>query len=137
MGQLVLNQDARTAGPSPDSLRFRFDAPVEITGVVISVDISGPRLVEVVAGVNVEHPYGIEAPGDGRHQPFTGRGWLLHTSDANDGGSSKIDEQVTLPVPVTLEPGDWVAIDAWIGNTLTEPTNVSPEVILFYRWLQV
>lgn len=134
MGQLVLEQAPRTSGPSPDSLRFRFDAPVEITGVLISVDIWGPSLVEVVAGVNVEHPYGIASSGEGG-QKFAGRDWLLHTSDSNDGGPSKIDEQIVLPVPVELAAGDWVAVDVWLGNHTTTVQGVSPEVILFYRWL--
>lgn len=135
MGQLILSQEPRTSGPSPDSLRFRFGAPVEVTGVVISVDIHGPQLVEVVASVNAEHPYGIEAPGDGRNQPFVARDWLLHTSDANDGGPSKIDEQISLPEPVELAAGDWVGISAWLGNTTITEQAVSPEVIVFYRWL--
>lgn len=139
MGQVMMHQEARTSGPSPDSLRFRFDAPVEITGVMVSVDISGPTLVEVAAGVNVEGPYGIS---DGHFDPdrenltrFAGRDWLIHTSDSNGGAPSKIDEQVTLPVPVELAAGDWIAVDGWVGNESTEPTRVSPEVIVFYRWV--
>lgn len=133
MGQLVQTQEPHTSGPSPESLRFRFTQPGQILGVSISVDIDGPELVEHVIGINVPHPYGIsEDHQDG--EPFEGDGWLLHVSDANGGQPSKIDEQLMLPHPVDMEAGDYISVDAWIGNQLPVPAGASPEVIVFYRY---
>lgn len=135
MGQWVLAQDARTSGPSPDSLRFTFDAPAHIVGIVVSVDISGMPLVEVVAGINTPAPYGIVEPGSTVHRDFVARDWLLHTSNANDGGPTHIDEQAWFPAGgFAVEPGDYVAIEAWLGNTAMQQRGVSPEVIVFYTW---
>jgi hypothetical protein len=135
MGQLTVRQAPYTSGPSADSLRFRFDAPVEVTGILVSIDISGPHLVELVAGINLDAPYGVEEAATGRSQTFVGRDWLIHTSDSNGGRPSKIDEHITLPTPVELAAGDWIAADTWLGNLTGIEQSVSPEVIVFYRWL--
>lgn len=52
MAQLEFRQSPRTTGVSPDTLRFRFDAPVDVQGVLISADIGpgGLALVEFAVG---------------------------------------------------------------------------------------
>lgn len=133
MVQRVMYQEARTTGPSPDRLRVTFDAPVVILGVLLSVDIDGPALVEFAVGIDPPAPYGLVEPGEGDHREFTARDWLLHASDSNGGRPSKIDEQAWYPGGFPLALGEAVILDAWLGNQLGYRTGVSPEMIVFYR----
>jgi hypothetical protein len=135
MGQRTMYQAPRTSGPSPDTLRFRFDAPVEVVGMMLSVDISGPELVEFAVGVNTPAPYGLVEPGDHLHREFIARDWLMHVSDANGGRPSKIDEAVWFPGSgFALDAGEYLALDAWLLNQHEAPRAVSPEWIVYYRW---
>jgi hypothetical protein len=120
----LLRQDPRTTGVSPDTLRFRFDAPAVVLGVGVSVDIWGPKLTEVVVGINQVVPYGTEA-----------RDWLIHTSDATD-GPSKIDERAWFGEDgFVVEAGDYVGVGAWLLNDTDRMQGITPEVIVYYRWL--
>ncbi len=98
MGQGTFRQHARTTGVSRDTLRFTFDRPVEVVGVLVSVDIRGMSITEVVVGINQPVAYGLEADA-----------WLIHTSDASD-GPSKIDEQAWFPVPFEVGPDDYIGV---------------------------
>lgn len=126
MGQLTFRQDARTTGVSPDTLRFRFDEPVRIMGVMVSADIGGRglELVEFAVGINQPVAYGTEGPD-----------WLIHVSDANEQRASKIDEHVWFPGGFYIGPDDFVGIGAWLYNGQTTEQSVSPEVIIYYEWV--
>lgn len=120
---IPFEQPPRQSGRTPSSIRFRPDAPMEVVGVKLSIDIGDVRLTEFTVAVNAENGYSTPA-----------RDTLMHVTDLND-GSSSIDEQVWFPEPFLLDAGDWAAVDAWVSNWSTRVGVVSPEVILFYRWV--
>lgn len=128
MVQHMLTIDPHTCGVSGDQLRVRFDQPVEVTGVDISVDIGGPlELVEVMASANGEAGYDRDADRTG--DP------LAHTSWAPVNGAPRaIDKTTILPAPISVPAGGFVTIGAWLCGGTGQP-RVSPEVILHYRWI--
>lgn len=134
MGQRVMYQEPRTSGPSADRLAFHFTQPAQIMGVLVSVDIAGPQLVELVVDINPEGVYGVKPELDGDHRPFSADGWLLHVSDVNT-GASKIDESIWFGADgPSVQAGDVVAVDSWLGNERMTREGISPEIIVFYRW---
>lgn len=130
MLQTILTQDARTTGTSPESIHLTFEAPAEIVGIAVSVDISSDMsIVEVAAGINDERGYGQSRTAD----------WLIHTSyAASDIRSGKIDESVWYGSGegFAVKAGDHVAVGAWLSNVATNASGISPEVVVYYRWLE-
>lgn len=129
--QEILNQQPRSSGFSQDAIHVNFDAPVEIVGVAVSVDIgTSMELVEVSAGINSQRGYGKAHTAD----------WLIHTSYAGDPWSSaggKIDEQVWFGPGDGFRvcPDDFVGVGAWLQNQGQVVDGVSPEVLFYYRWV--
>lgn len=134
MGQRIQSQEPRTSGPSPDTLRFVFDAPARIVGVRISVDVWRPlTLAEWAIGINAATPYGLVEAGTHEHREFVARDWLLHVSSTGD----SIDQQAWFGEGFEVGAGDAVTVDAWLQNSGTELAGLSPEVIVYYEWLPV
>lgn len=120
IGQLRFHQDARTVGPSPDRLDFRWDRPVHILGVLVSVEDRGMALTEIAVGIDAR-TYGLAA-----------RDWLIHTS--MNGGRST-DEHIWFPEPFAVHIDEAVNVTAYLFNDGTEPVWLSPEVIIYYEWI--
>lgn len=119
MGQHRFSIAAATSAPSPDRLDFRFDAPAEILGVLVSVDDRNLAMTEMAVGIDA-HTYGIHA-----------RDWLIHTSATG----KDTDEQVWFAEPFIVGPDNAVSVVAWLYNEQQAETWVSPEVIVYYRWI--
>lgn len=129
IGYGLLSMPAQSHGISPDTIRFEFDAPAQILGVMVSVDINAKQtLVEVSGAIGDDIGYGVNADAD----------WLIHTSHASDGDrSGSIDEHVMFAPSVApvVEAGEPVSFGAWIVNRRTARDGVVPEIIVYYRWL--
>lgn len=117
MGQAMFRQPPRTTGVSPDTIRFTFDGPVDILGVLVSVDVHDLPLVEFAVGVNPPVAYGTE-----------GGPWLIHTSSTGE----STDEHIWFPVPFEVGPDDFVSVGAWLYNGDELERSVSPEVIVYF-----
>ncbi len=124
--QHLFSQAGSSTGPSPDELSLKFSAPVDIQGILMSVDCwKSTRLVEFAAGINNKPAYQANGPTD----------MLLHVSFATNLEAGKIDEQVWFPKPFRMNPEDSLNIGAWIENVSPNPQNVSPEIIVYYTWV--
>ena len=124
MIQQLFHQQARVSGISPDEMNIRFDAPVEIQGILMSVDCwKSTRLVELAAGINQTPAYNAHSDKD----------MLMHVSFAGD-KAGKIDEQAFFPKPFLMTPEDSLNIGAWIQNVSGSEQSVSPEIIVYYTW---
>lgn len=125
--QHPFGQIASTSGRSRDELVIRFDAPVEILGIVASVDCwKSTRLVEFAGGINQKPAYQTNGPND----------MLFHVSFATNHEAGKIDEQFWFPKPFSLKTTDSINIGAWIQNVTSQTQNVSPEFIVYYSWIE-
>lgn len=124
--QLPFSQDAYISGQSPDELSIRFDVPVDIRGILVSVDCwKSTRLVEFAAGINQKPAYSTNSESD----------MLMHTSFATNSEAGKIDEQAFFPTPFRLSPDDRINIGAWIQNISGKKQIVSPKIIVYYNWV--
>ncbi len=122
--QHLFYQDGRTAGRSADELSLSFDAPVDIIGILMSVDCwKSTRLVEFAAGINQKPAYSINADNV-----------LFHVSFATNDTAGKIDEHIFFPTPYEMKVGDTLNFGAWIQNVSSKPQSVSPEFIVYYKW---
>lgn len=123
--QKHFNQEGYTSGRSPDELSVKFSDPVEVHGILMSVDCwKSTRLVEFAAGINQKPAYQTKGPGD----------MLIHASFATNHEAGKIDEQVWFPKPFLLSPSDSINIGAWIQNVSPKKQGVSPEIIVYYSF---
>lgn len=116
IGQLIFRQDPRTTGVSPDTIHFRFTEPVDVYGVLVSVDVHGLEIVEFAVGLN--EPVAYATTGE----------WLIHTSSTGD----SIDEHVWFPVPYEVGPDDYLNVGAWLYNGSEVEQSASPEVIVYF-----
>jgi len=122
------------SGISPDVLRVTFDQRAEIVGVLISVDHTDPHvtLAEFEARTNVENSgYGNEGMYDA----------LIHTSFAckpNYNCYGKTDEHIWFGKNSGIEVGsdDWITFGSWMLNIGNDKATVSPEFIVWYRWIE-
>lgn len=128
--QAIFEQEPWSSGPSAQAIHLGFDAPVEILGLAISVDIGGAMtLVEFSAGINARE-YGDDPSVD----------WLLHTSYSEDPyrfAHGNTDEQVWFGPGqgFEMDADDHLGVAAWLQNASGGFNAVSPEVIVWYRWL--
>lgn len=128
--QGVFEQEPWSSGPSPQAIHLSFDAPVEILGLAISVDIGGAMtLVEFSAGIGARQ-YGNDQGVD----------WLLHTSYSEDPyrfDHGHTDEQVWFGPDqgFAMDADDHLGVTAWLQNASHGYNAVSPEVVVWYRWL--
>lgn len=126
LGHRAFTMSDFTCGRSGDELRFRFDAPAQVIGVDLSVDLGGSmELVEVMVAAHGETGY---------HEEDRSTDPLLHAGYVQGDGSPNIEETVMLPYGVDLAAGDHITVGAWLCSTGVDQ-EVHPEVIVFYRWL--
>lgn len=123
--QSTFSQERYTSGVSPDEMSIRFDQPVEIHGLLMSVDCwKSTRLVELAAGINQKPAY----------QANSKNNMLMHVSFATNNQAGKIDEHIWFPKPFVLTPQDSLNIGAWIQNVSRKKQTISPEIIVYYSW---
>lgn len=123
-------QASATQGRSPDELRFVFDRPAAIRGVLISVDIpTSFFLAEFAVGIGNSPAYGS----------YRSANWLLHASFSSTAGNGgHIDEHIILPDGVEIGPDDFLGVGAWLGSGGIGGTvhEVFPEIIVYYEWIE-
>lgn len=123
--QAAFTQKPKVAGRSPDEIHVKFDNPVQIHGLLFSVDCwKSTRLVEFAAGINATPAYSLNESGR----------MLFHVSFATNDTAGKIDEHIWFPEPFSLGMQDSLNIGAWIQNISTDVQAVSPEIIVYYTW---
>jgi hypothetical protein len=119
-------QSPATHGRSVDELRFVFDRPARVLGVLISVDIGQLTLVEFAVGIDNSPGYGSSREAN----------WLLHVSyRAEPGQVGSIDEHVILPDGFEVEPGQFIGVGAWLNNGRSTVSSVFPEILIYYEWI--
>lgn len=112
---------AYTSGPSADVGRVTFDGPVDILGILISVDITdGVGLYEILVGKNMETWESNTVGG-------------LFQLSYQDMGTGRLDDHIWFPEPYPLDDDDWLAVVAWMYNRTDREAIVHPEVIVYYR----
>lgn len=125
--QEEFHQEAKTSGRSSDELSLSFDGDVEIYGLLFSIDCwKSTRLVEFAAGIDAKPAYQIN--GD---QPM-----LFHVTFATNNTAGSIDEHIWFPEPFHLESTQKINIGAWIQNISSKSQSVSPEIIVYYKWVK-
>ncbi|MBI4412352.1 MAG: hypothetical protein HY541_07710 [Deltaproteobacteria bacterium] len=123
--QKHFSQKGSTSGRSPDELSVTFSDPVEIHGILMSIDCwKSTRLVEFAAGINQKPAYQTKGENE----------MLMHVSFATSHEAGKIDEQVWFPKPFLMGPSDSLNIGAWIQNVSSKKQSVSPEIIVYYSF---
>lgn len=110
-----------TSGPSADVARLTFEGPVDVLGVLISVDIpDGIGLYEILVAKNMAT-------------------WVPNTTGAlfqlsyDSLESGRLDDHIWFPESYELEQGDWLSVVAWMYNRQGRERVVHPEVIIYYR----
>ena len=85
MMQHFFHQAPYTSGISPDELHLQFESPVEIHGLLVSVDCwKSTKLVEIAAGINQKPAYNAHSD----------ENILMHVSFATDNTAGKIDKHI-------------------------------------------
>jgi hypothetical protein len=129
MVQKTFTMEPRSAGISKDSIRIIFKSKAKIYGILISGDVWGSTgLVEFAANINGKTGYDIEKGSD----------FLIHTSDTrpNIYTSGKIDEHIWFGENgFIVNPGDHISIGSWLGNVSNQVADVSPEIIIYYKFV--
>ena len=125
--------DGWTSGISPNVTRLIFEKKVEIVGILVSVDHTNGNmsLAEFEARINaINSGYGY---GENRNA-------LIHTSFAGDRITNygKTDEHIWFGKNSGIEVAadNWISFGAWLANEELNKSGLSPEFIVWYRWLE-
>lgn len=125
----IFHQRPRQCGNSYNIVHINFDNKAEILGFLISIDWSDSYIAlgEFMAGINNEHGYGL-----------TNDDIIIHTSYSPEIGTKNDQDRFVWfgsNEGFVVSPEDFIGIGAWLCNVGKRRGGVSPEFIIYYRWL--